>query len=208
MRYSTRALLGVMLAVALSAHGSAEETKAPWWHFGGGKGAPSAPATVAPAPTMRPASPAMTPSPPVASEEKESWFSWPKWFESSTAAKPQSNDPFMTGSAVATATPSRQPRTHYGKPAHRPKPRNAWAQQPASAKTQAPSSSPWKSLADGTRSAWHKTVDYVSPSATTPAASVAREPHESWWHRMWGSDEKQQGPQTVTEWMAQDRLDP
>lgn len=62
-------------------------------------------------------------------------------------------------------------------------------------------------MSESTRKAWHKTVDWVTPGDGTEA-QVVSEPRESWWARMWGSKEKQEGPQTVTEWMAQDRLDP
>ncbi|MEX2092121.1 MAG: hypothetical protein WD971_05560, partial [Pirellulales bacterium] len=86
---------------------------------------------------------------------------------------------------------------------------NTWAQQPASTTTEAPSSSPWHSVSEGTRTAWHKTVDFVTPGDGSDTPVVRSEPQESWWQRMWGSEEeKNEGPQTVTEWMAQDRLDP
>jgi hypothetical protein len=67
--------------------------------------------------------------------------------------------------------------------------------------------SPWKSMSDGTKNAWHKTVDWVTPGDGSDVAAVKSEPRVSWWDRMWGGEEEQ-GPETVTEWMAQDRLDP
>ena len=40
MRYTTCPVLGVLLAVVSGPTASAEETKAPWWHFGRDKDAP------------------------------------------------------------------------------------------------------------------------------------------------------------------------
>jgi hypothetical protein len=59
-----------------------------------------------------------------------------------------------------------------------------------------------------TRHAWDKTINFVTPGDSAETAPVASERKSSWWHSMWGSEEKQEGPQTVTEWMAQDRIDP
>ncbi len=206
MRYGTRPVLGVLLALFVGTSGFAEESKTPWWHFGRDQDAPSAPASVTPAPTMRPASPMVTPV------ESDSWFAWPSmpkfsWFKSSTETS-RTTDPFAAGGTVAASTPKRQPRTNYGKPTHVSRPRNTWAQQPASARKATPSVSPWHSLKEGTTSAWHKTVEYVSPSETGRKPVVANHAHQSWWSKMWGSEEKEEGPQTITEWMAQDRLDP
>ena len=39
MRYTTRPVLGVLLAVVVGTNGFGEETKAPWWHFGRDKDA-------------------------------------------------------------------------------------------------------------------------------------------------------------------------
>jgi hypothetical protein len=214
MRYTTRLVLAVLLAAVNGADGFTAETKAPWWHFGMGQDTPTAPATVAPAPTMAPATTNVTPV------DEESWFpkpSLPKlsWFdagspdEAAAAPATQAIDPLSTSSSVTARTQPRQPRTHFGKPLHRPRPRNTWAQPSASTTTEAPSTSPWRSMSDGTRTAWHKTVDFVTPGDGSDAPVVRSEPHESWWRRMWGSEqEKNEGPQTVTEWMAQDRLDP
>lgn len=211
MRYTTRFVFGVLLVAVLGIEGFAEETKAPWWHFGRGQDAPSAPATVAPAPTMTPTAPVEAPA------TEEPWFprpSLPKlgWFNSGSpdesAASP-ALESMSTDSPVTAGTQPRQPNTHFGKPTHRSRPRNTWAQQPASATTEAPSPSTWHKMSQGTRTAWHKTVDFVTPGDDSDAPVVHSEPQESWWQRIWGpEEEKNEGPQTVTEWMAQDRLDP
>ncbi len=208
MRYTTHLVHGVLLVAALGTAGFAEETKAPWWHFGMGPDAPSAPAAVAPAPTMTPAMPVDAPI------EKESWLPRPtlpkmNWPEFGSSDETSTIDPLSTSTPVTAETQPRQPTTHFGKPTHRSRPRNTWVQQPASTTTEATSSSPWKSVSEGTRTAWHKTVDFVTPGDGSDAPVVRSEPQESWWQRMWGPDEqKDEGPQTVTEWMAQDRLDP
>jgi hypothetical protein len=217
MRYTTRPVLGVLLAVVVGTIGFGEETKAPWWHFGRDKEMSSAPPAVTPAPSVAPAktfSPAMPMSPAVTPTENDSWVSWPSmpklsWFEPSAETQVATTEPFTATSPVSQGKKSRQVRTHYGKPTHHSRPKNTWAQQPASATSAKPGTSAWKSMTDGTRKAWHKTVDYVTPGeSATEAPVVSTDPGPSWWARMWGAGDKPQGPQTVTEWMAQDRLDP
>lgn len=81
------------------------------------------------------------------------------------------------------------------------------------------SASPWQVVTEGThrlgestRNAWHKTVDALTPSSmkanAPPAPRTAR--REPLWRRALGlgEEEKPEGPQTVTEWMAQERLNP
>ena len=210
MRSTTRPVLGVLLAVAVGSTGFGQETKAPWWHFGRDKSeVTSAPPAVTAAPTLTP-SQTITPAD-VAPVEDESWLSWPSmpkmtWLE----PKPESavTDPFATNTQVTTTNPRPQ-RSHFGKTPHATRPRNTWAQQPASTTTTEPATSPWKSMTSGTRTAWHKTVDFVTPGdGAAEAPVVATDTDPSWWDKMWGAEEKQEGPQTVTEWMAQDRLDP
>ena len=90
MRYTTRPMLGVLLAMVLGTAGFAEETKAPWWHFGMGKSAPATPASMTAAPTL---TPSQTLTPPATSStaaapvaEDKTWLKWPslpkmKWSE-------------------------------------------------------------------------------------------------------------------------------
>jgi hypothetical protein len=92
--------------------------------------------------------------------------------------------------------------------------RNAWVQpnpEPA-----APS--PWQAVTTGaarvkasTANAWHKTVDLLTPGRDederTPTRVAQREP--SLWSRMFSTEStERQGPQTVPEWMAQERINP
>lgn len=183
----------------------AQETKAPWWKFGRGEEAPAATSNVTPAPTMTPAPETITPI------EEDSWFAMPKWqwptFASETDAA--NADP-PAGDGSVAPTPRRRPRSRFDKPEHHSRPRNTWAQQPASAETQADNASTWESMKTSTRNAWTKTVDFVTPGDETEPTVVASKPRSSWWQKMWGSDDRKgkEGPQTITEWMAQDRIDP
>lgn len=216
MRYSTRPMFGVLLAVVLGTNGFGEETKAPWWHFGRDKDLPSAPAAGTPAPTLSPAQTITPATPDITPVEDESWLHWPSkpkwgWLESSGETEVATTDPFAASKSVTTEAPTktRTARSHFGNSMHRERPRNTWVQQPASTETPAAKTSTWQSMTAGTRTAWHKSVDFVTPGESAAEAPVvATDTKPSWWHRMWGAEEEDQGPQTVTEWMAQDRLDP
>lgn len=216
MRYGTRPALGIMLAMVLTTNSFGEETKARWWHFGRDKDIPSAPLAGTPAPTLSPAQ-TLTPATPVVTPvEEESWLHWPSmpkmsWLEPKTDADVVATDAAASAIPVTTESPTqrRTVQTHYGNAASRPRPKNTWMQQPASAETpSATETSTWQSMKSGTRNAWHKTVDFVTPGDETAEAPViVAESKPSWWDRMWTTEEEE-GPQTVTEWMAQDRLDP
>ncbi len=206
MRYGTHPVLGLLLAAVLANNGLAEETKAHWWHFGQDKDAPSATASVTPAPTL-------TPSPEVTPIDDESWLHWPSmprlsWFEADPADATIVTDPTSTSTPVATETQRRKRSTRYGTSMHTARPRNTWAQPAGNTTAAEEGPSPWKAMSESTRSAWHKTVDFVTPGDGQDAPVIAAEPRPSWWHRMWHGEEVDESPQTVTEWMAQDRLDP
>lgn len=213
MRCTIRPILGMVLVATLGSGAVGQETKAPWWHFGRDKELSSAPPAITQAPGVA-QSPTMTPAPSITPEvaplEDESWVHWPKmpkmtWFE--TSEETIVTDPFA--SPPPAASHSRASRHQYGNDLHRQRPKNTWAQQPASNTSTENPPSPWKAMSDSTRSAWHKTVDMVTPGdSATEAPVVASDTSPSWWARMWGAEEEAQGPQTVTEWMAQDRIDP
>jgi hypothetical protein len=95
--------------------------------------------------------------------------------------------------------------------------RNSWV-EPTPVPTKP---SPLKPLTDGaqkvssgTKAAWQKTVDALTPGpATTPTPSnssriAKRAPEPSVWKRMFGAKQELQQPQTVPEWMAQRRVEP
>ncbi len=207
MRYSMRAMLGMLLATVMVTTGVAEETTSPWWHFGTDKSAPEEQPSMTAAPTLAPSqtlsSPSIGSASSVPAAEDKRWLKWPsmpkmKWSETT-----------VTEVSPSDLTKPLPRRDHFGKPSNRSRTRNAWAQPPAQATAATPKPSAWSRVTESTRSAWHKTVDFVTPGEAAAGTSVANnQPRDSWWHRMWSSNEEPQGPQTVTEWMAQDRLDP
>ena len=199
MRRSMRAMLGVLVIVSSCGYGFAEEPPSWWWPFG--KWDEPAPGETAP--TTKPAPTTVKP------DVSEPWrpsmpkFKWPD---------------FSTPSEPRTEPRAQRPRSAtHGRPAQM-RNRNAWAQPSTGrAEPESPStSSTWDPLAESarrlgqsTRSAWQKTVDALVPGEPPDAAVTPRVPRVSWWSRMWGAEEpRPAGPRTVTEWMAQDRLDP
>jgi hypothetical protein len=63
-----------------------------------------------------------------------------------------------------------------------------------------------------TKNAWDRTVDVLTPgsseTSTSARSSIAqRQVRPPFWKRMLGEEEKK-GPETVPEWMAQERLNP
>lgn len=202
MRFAIR-FTSCLLPLLVTTLVAAQETKAPWWKFGMGEESTAAPPYVTSAPTMTPAPETITPI------EEDSWFAMPKWQWPSFAS--ESGATITDQSAVdasAAPSPRRRPHSRFGKPEHHSRPRNTWAQQPASTEMQASEGSAWQNMKQSTRNAWSKTVDFVTPGAETETTAVASKPRSSWWQKMWGSENQQEGPQTVTEWMAQDRIDP
>lgn len=64
-------------------------------------------------------------------------------------------------------------------------------------------------MAEGTRKAWTATRDTFSWADTEESPRITRREPTPMWKRMFGQEEeKPQDPQTVVEWMAQDRLNP
>jgi hypothetical protein len=93
--------------------------------------------------------------------------------------------------------------------------RNAWVERSPDPSRPSPlqaAKEGVRRVGDSTRTAWRKTIDALTPgAATAPRSSriARREPQPPLWKRMFAAHETQpQGPRTVTEWMAQDRLDP
>jgi len=201
MRHATCAVLSALLALSCSGPLMAEESTW-WWPFGGDD--TSSQVAVSTAPT--------TPSPSVATGESDSWFSWP--------AMPEISWPELPFGSEADGTnpqPARRPR-RYGMGKAAQSHRNRWAQNQQQAVTPTSDTSPWEMMTESarrvgesTRNAWDKTVDFVTPgeAPTTPPPIAAQTQRPSWWSRLRGGDAAEpQGPRTVTEWMAQERLDP
>ena len=191
-----------LLPLLLTTLVTAQETKAPWWKFGMGEESTAAPPYVTSSPTMTPAPETITPI------EEDSWFAMPKWHWPTFASDPDAAISSPSGTEPLSPSPRRSPTSRFGKPEHRSRPRNTWAQQTASTETQAAEGSTWQNMKQGTRNAWDKTVDFVTPGDAASTTAVTSKPRSRWWQRMWGSEQPNEGPQTVTEWMAQDRIDP
>lgn len=125
-------------------------------------------------------------------------FAWPK-FQMPYFPKPQMpRAPFLPGKPEMEQT------------------RNTWV-APGSDPTKP---SPWQAVTTGasrvgqsTKGAWRKTVDVLTPgSSSTPPEQprvAQRDSQPSLWNRMFSpGPPKKEGPQTVTEWMGQDRIRP
>jgi hypothetical protein len=64
-------------------------------------------------------------------------------------------------------------------------------------------------VADGTKKAWEGTKEIFTFGKDSSASTSQSQPKESMWKRMFSSEpDKNDGPQTVGEWMSQPRLDP
>ena len=157
MRYSTRPVLGVLLAMVLGTNGFGEETKAPWWHFGRDKDLPSAPAAVAPAPTLSPAQTITPATPDITPVEDESWLHWPSmpkmsWLEPNGETEVATTDPFATSQPVTTEAPTktRTARSHFGNShaSRRVRATRGLNSRPVPT-TPAAKTSTWQSMTDG-----------------------------------------------------------
>lgn len=64
-------------------------------------------------------------------------------------------------------------------------------------------------VAEGTKKAWEGAKEIFTFGRDNSTSAAQTQPKESIWKRMFSSEpEKNDGPQTVGEWMAQPRLDP
>ena len=133
MRYTTRAMLGMLLAVVMGTAGFAEETKAPWWHFGTGKADAEAPPSMTAAPTLTPPQTLTPPS------EASSTFARPSAAQTMTAGSkwqflPGRNRPAdrsvtseVTPDLAETRPARNRRRTLASRLSMRSRPRNTWA---------------------------------------------------------------------------------
>jgi hypothetical protein len=210
MRHSMRALLSVMLVGWCCCQTVAAESGSRWWPFGGNRSADvPQPSDVTPSVGMSAASGIEQQAPlPQYSSEVESER---RWMIESPLAKvswPRVHLPEVPKPQLPT------PRL-WPKKSEVDAARNTWVEE--SPDPERPS--PLQAMTDGarrvrhsTRAAWDKTVDVVTQTdrANSDSSRVARrEARPPLWKRMFGGEEQQtQGPQTVTEWMAQERLEP
>jgi hypothetical protein len=205
MRHTVRALVGLVLVGCCSCPATAAESGRRFWPFGREAGvstppaAPSASGVMAPPPAQQ-----QQPVTPQASsaEPERRWMiesplakiSWPR-VHLPELPRPQMPQLWPKKSEVDDA-------------------RNAWVD-----KTPNPNRlSPLQAVTDGarrvgdsTRAAWDKTVDTFTPGPTRSSSSrIARsDVRPPFWKRMFSADKTQkERPQTMPQWMAQERLDP
>ncbi|MCI0331781.1 MAG: hypothetical protein L0228_00980 [Planctomycetes bacterium] len=210
MRHSMRALLGVMLVGWSCCQAMATEAGSKWWPFGQRRDAEvarlpyAAPSAATSAPSMPGEQPSL-PQYPTAEVPERRWMinsplakvSWPRVHMPELPKFQMPPSPWPKKSEIDAA-------------------RNSWVERsPDPLKP-----SPLQAVTDGarrvgqsTRRAWDKTVDAITPgdrSQPNSSRIARREDRPSIWKRMFGADDPRQveGPQTITEWMAQDRIDP
>ena len=207
MRLRLRALVGILIVGACVCNAAAAEPGSRWWPFGRREVEESQPpASVASSRTTAPSpvgQQAPLPQEPADDQPEQRWMidspmakvSWPR--------------------IHLPEVPSLQRPQFWPKKSDVDAARNAWAEQNPTA-TQP---SPLQAVADGarrvgdsTRAAWHKTVDAITPGDSSDGNNsriARRQARPPFWKRMFGAEQWQpEGPQTVTEWMAQERLDP
>jgi hypothetical protein len=205
MRHTMRALLSGMLAVCCCCQATAEEKESGFWIFGQKA-------------EIKVAQPSDVTSSSVATDSATTAQAAPT---PDSATTPNQERRWMLNSPLAKVS---WPRVQMPKPKLPPSPfpsrsdidkaRNSWVEpSPDPAKP-----SPLQAMKQGasrvklsTRNAWDKTVDVFKPGEPTQAESsrVARGNNRPFWKRMLFVEPiEPEGPQTVTEWMAQDRVDP
>jgi hypothetical protein len=164
---------------------------------------PAANAPIVPPGTAAPTNPTITPlaketAPPVTpeTEKKERWMlSSPK----GKVSWPHLNKDLSKGGPLFSTKKKEEDPT-----------RNSWVEKTPTP----PKQSPMKPVTDGAKSAWRKTKDALTPGEQNPQPQVTspriakREVKPPFWKRMFGAKSELQQPQTVPEWMAQQRLDP
>jgi hypothetical protein len=207
MRHSMRALIGGLVLGACLGDTAAADSDRPWWPFGRGSAdaaAPSAEASPEQLPETSVAADQAPSTAPLAEDEPAQ-----RWMIDSPLTKvswPRLQFPEVAKSPLPRPWPKKSEAAA---------PRNAWAEEPPI--TPEPTS-PMQAVTDGarrvgdsTRAAWHKTIDVLTPggaSSKTSSRVARRDAKSSWWGRMLGAEDEKQGPQTIPEWMAQERLDP
>jgi hypothetical protein len=231
MRHIARVLSGIVLAACYSQSAIAADstsTSSSWWPWGKQEtkksdtstlgtgnsaqlGKPQTSGSVA-RPSLGAAQPPLSGSS-TAKDQTDSKDQKDHWMLSSPSGKvswPHLTMPKMP-SMSSSATDTKKPADTK---------HNSWVEKtPTPPKT----SSPMKSVTDeahkvskATKDAWHKTVKAVTPSSSTPAKSetdnsprlAKKEMDPPWYKKMFGAKTELQQPQTVPQWMAQQRLDP
>ncbi len=206
MRHTLRALVGMVFIGWCCCHAAAEESGSRWWQFGRNRDAEiSQPADTVDLGKSRSAPVGQQTHP---SQQWNDADAKPRWMISSPQTKvswPRVHMPEIPKPRLPW--PQVLPKKHTVDDS-----RNAWVEQRQNASKPSPVEAMTggaRRVGNGARTAWHKTVDFLTPGESGSARTARREPRPSIWQRMFGAQEpQQQGPQTVSEWMAQERLDP
>jgi hypothetical protein len=232
MRHSLRAITSVLLVLVGCHTALAETTERRWWPFG--KQEDTTPTTTTPSYTPSPAtalppSTAITPvgpetvGPKSAATQDAPTAPLPA-IPPRTVAKDSDRPPIVESPFAGVQWPKlKLPDWSPTKPraqvdasrAPADLPRNAWVDKPAEPPRPTPTqrmSNGANRVAQSTRNAWRKTVDFVTPGGPDPRRPpriAERDSQPSVWQRMFGASEPEpEGPQTIPQWMAQDRVDP
>ena len=233
MRHSARALVsGLLIACFYGPASAAEGTRARWWPFGAEETTPADAPLVSNTPAVGTIAPSLG-NPPAASTSAPSAADFsatspasqqPPLTDYSSDTLPERR--WMLDSPFGKVS---WPRIHFPeipKP-QLPRPqfwtrksqvdeaRNAWVEESPDPARPSPLQAVRQGarrVGDSTRSALRKTVDVLTPGDDSNSESsriARRETRPPFWKRMFTTEEPQpEGPRTVTEWMAQDRLDP
>lgn len=184
------------------ANAKAEEARSRWWPFGANSADAAAPSPgTSTAMQGLPSSGGAAAAVPATSESPMPSIAGPSRGAASTGMPLEEEPSWMIRSPFARVSWPRiqLPEVHLPRPRLWPQKaevddvRNAWVGQedePARPSPLQAAKQGAHRVAESTRSAWRKTVDFL-----TPDMFAAEEPPPA-------------GPRTVTEWMAQDRLDP
>lgn len=214
MRHRLSVVVGVLLLGACSCDAATAQSGSRWWPFGHSetvRSLPSADAADSPTSTSTEIEQQAPSSQYTSAEEPERWMidsslakvSWPRFH------LPEMPKPHLAGVQF------------WPKKSKSDADRNAWLAPAPGSKPSSPLQAVTdgaRRVADSSRAAWDKAVGALTPGADSSQTSsrVARRdvyrPQDGrppWWKRIFAVEDRQpQGPQTVTEWMAQERLDP
>jgi hypothetical protein len=186
----------------------AAESGSKWWPFGQSSATGSAPTATTPGAETLPS---------VATDQSTTVAQYPPAPEAETDQHWMISSPFAKVSWPRLQMPKlHMPPSPFPAKSELDAAKNSWVEKsPDPAKP-----SPLEAVKDGarrvgqsTRDAWGKTVDVFTPGEsrnTRDRSSRVARREPSAWKRMFGvgDQRKVEGPQTVTEWMAQDRIDP
>jgi hypothetical protein len=225
MRHRMCMLLGVVIVGCTCCQSSAAESGSRWWPFGKNKDAGANTTVVQPG--EAPITPEVLTSQSSVAQQTaaplQSRYSQ-QTPGPSTPITPEPERSWMINSPLAKVSWPRLHLPEMRKPTLPPSPlpkraevdaaRNAWVEEDPNAAEP----SPLQAVKNGagrvkqsTKNAWDKTVDVFTPGDSTtvaPSSRVARGEKRSFWKRMFVEEPQTESPQTITEWMAQDRLDP